>query len=87
MNPKLRNMLVGVGVVVLSGTGFILFTPQPASRTMADLRDAGITDGQRIVLTCPGAYALRIPLTTAHPEQSPLPAPVEGLLFQRRAHA
>jgi len=53
MNPKLRNMLVGVGVVVLGGTGFLLYTPQPASRTMADLRDAGITDGQRIVLTCP----------------------------------
>lgn len=53
MNPTLRNMLVSVGVVALGGVGFKLYTPQPASRTMAELRDAGIIDGQRIVLTCP----------------------------------
>ena len=53
MNSTLRNMLVGVGTVVLAGVGFLLYTPQPATRTMAELRDAGITDGQRLVLVCP----------------------------------
>lgn len=53
MNPRLRAMLFAVGVVTLGGVGFMLNTPQPATRTMLDLRDAGITDGQRIVLTCP----------------------------------
>lgn len=53
MTPKLRNMLSLVGVVALAGTGFVLYTPQPATRTMAELRDAGINDGQRMVLTCP----------------------------------
>ena len=53
MNSKLRAMLFTVGVVTLGGVGFILNTPQPATRTMLELRDAGITDGQRIVLTCP----------------------------------
>jgi hypothetical protein len=46
-------MLVTVGVVVLGGVGVVLYTPQPATRTMAELRDAGITDGQRLVIECP----------------------------------
>lgn len=53
MNEKLRAMMVGVGIVVLGGTGFYLFTPQPATRTMAELRDAGIADGQSLILVCP----------------------------------
>jgi hypothetical protein len=53
MNEKLRAMMVGVGVVVLGGTGFYLLTPQPATRTMAELRDAGIADGQSLILVCP----------------------------------
>lgn len=53
MNSKLRNMLVVAGVVTLGGVSYVLTTPQPATRTMAELRDAGITDGQRFVLTCP----------------------------------
>lgn len=53
MNPKLRNMLTLVGVTTLGGVGFLLYTPQPATRTMADLRDAGINDGQRFVSICP----------------------------------
>lgn len=53
MNPTLRSMLVGVGVVALGGVGFFLYTPQPADRTMAELRSAGLAAGQRIVLTCP----------------------------------
>ena len=53
MTPQLRAMLVGVGVVVLGGTGFFLYTPQPATRSMAELRDAGIADGQSLILSCP----------------------------------
>ena len=53
MTPKLRSMLTGAAVVVLSGVGFLLYTPQPATRSMLELRDAGITDGPRFVLTCP----------------------------------
>jgi len=53
MSERLRNMLFVVGTVLLGGTGFVLLTPQPATRTMAELRDAGITEGQRLVLVCP----------------------------------
>ena len=53
MNPKLRAMLVSAGVFLLGGVGFVVYTPQPATRTMAELRDAGITDGQRGVIECP----------------------------------
>lgn len=56
MNSKLRAMVVSVGVVTLSGLGIFLYTPQPASRTMAELRDAGITDGQRFTLVCPERF-------------------------------
>lgn len=53
MNQKLRSMVFLVGTVVIGGAGFALFTPQPATRSMADLRDAGIADAQRFVLVCP----------------------------------
>lgn len=53
MNPKLRPMVVAVGVVVFGGLSFALFTPQPATRTMLELRDAGIREGQEFILTCP----------------------------------
>jgi len=53
MNPTLRNMVVGIGTFVLAGVGFAIFTPQPATRTTAELRDAGIGDGQKMVLFCP----------------------------------
>lgn len=44
-------MLFAVGT--LGGGAFLLLTPQPSTRTMADLRDAGITLGQPVVTTCP----------------------------------
>jgi hypothetical protein len=50
---KLRSMVVVVGVLVIGGIGFRLATPQPSTRTMNELKDAGITDGQKFVLTCP----------------------------------
>src|SRR5512137_393754 len=53
MNEKLRAMMVGVGIVVLGGVGFYLYTPQPATRTIAELRDAAIADGQSLILVCP----------------------------------
>ena len=33
MTQKLRNMLVGVGVFILGGVGFMVATPQPATRS------------------------------------------------------
>lgn len=54
MTPKLRAMLTAAVVVVtLGGIGFKLSTPQPATRSMLELRDAGIDDGQKGVLKCP----------------------------------
>ncbi len=52
MNPKLRNMVVGVGVFLLGGIGVYVYTPQPATRSMAELRDAGIADLQPLVIEC-----------------------------------
>lgn len=53
MNPNLRNMLVAVGVFTLGGVGVYVFTPQPATRSMLELRDAGIREGQPVVIECP----------------------------------
>ena len=53
MTPKLKSMVFVVGTLVLGGIGLRLATPVPGTRTMAELRDAGITEGQRFVLTCP----------------------------------
>lgn len=53
LTNKLKSMVFVVGTVILGGIGFRLATPVPGTRTMAELRDAGITDGQRFVLTCP----------------------------------
>lgn len=53
MNAKLRAMMSGIGIAVLGGVSFYLFVPQPATRTMAELRDAGIADGQSLILVCP----------------------------------
>lgn len=53
MNPNLRNMLVAVGVFALGGIGVAVFTPQPATRSMLELRDAGILEGQPLVIECP----------------------------------
>lgn len=53
MNSKLRAMLVAVGVFTLGGVGFYVSTPQPASRTMGELRDAGLIEGQKFTMVCP----------------------------------
>lgn len=46
-------MLAAVGIASLGGGLVYLSTPQPSTRTMAELRDAGLADGQRFVLVCP----------------------------------
>ncbi len=53
MNPKLAAMISLVGVFTLGGVGVFVYTPQPATRTMAELKDAGVLDGQRLVIVCP----------------------------------
>jgi hypothetical protein len=53
MNPRLKVMLFAVGTVALGGLSFALYTPQPATRTMLELRDAGIREGQAFILVCP----------------------------------
>lgn len=52
LTDKLRAMLTVVGIVTLSGVGFWFATPQPATRTMAELRDAGVGDGQSLIVVC-----------------------------------
>jgi len=55
MTPKLRAMIAAIGILSLGGVGLYMYTPVPAARTMAELRDAGIASpaGQKFVLTCP----------------------------------
>lgn len=53
MTPRLKAMLVTVGIATLGGGLVFLTTPQPSTRTMLELRDAGLADGQRFVLVCP----------------------------------
>lgn len=55
MNSKLRAMIVGIGIFTLGGVGFYLYTPQPATRTMAELKDAGISvpASQKFTIICP----------------------------------
>ena len=52
ISDKLRAMIALVGVVTFGGVGFWLATPQPATRTMLELRDAGIADGQSLIIVC-----------------------------------
>ena len=52
MTPKLKAKLTAVGVFIF-GVGFYVYTPEPAGRTMLELKDAGILDGQRVVIECP----------------------------------
>lgn len=59
MSPKLRTMIVSAGVFLLGGVAFVVYAPQPATRTMGELRDAGIADGQKFVLICPERFDSR----------------------------
>lgn len=53
MNSKLKAMLASSAVFILGGISYFVATPQPASRSMLELKDAGILDGQRLVIVCP----------------------------------
>jgi len=53
MSPQLRNMVFAAAAALVAGGSYVLFTPVPATRSMAELRDAGIADGQKFVLVCP----------------------------------
>lgn len=54
MSPQLRAMLALAGVVTIAvGVRVVVSTPTPATRTVAELKDAGILDLQRLVITCP----------------------------------
>lgn len=50
MKEKLLAMLTLVSAVAVTGAtvAYQLYTPQPSSRTMAEVRDAGITEGQPV---------------------------------------
>lgn len=53
MNSRLTAMLALVGLVgVGAGVRVLVYTPQPATRTILELKDAGILEGQRGVITC-----------------------------------
>lgn len=53
MNPKLAAMLSLAGVVTIAaGVSVYVYTPQPATRTVAELKDAGILEGQKLVEEC-----------------------------------
>lgn len=51
MTPRLRAILSAVGVLVFGGIGFQALVPKQGVK-LADLRDAGVADGQRFVLEC-----------------------------------
>jgi hypothetical protein len=53
MSPQLKAMVVSAGVFLMGGVAFFVATPQPATRTMLELKDAGILEGQRLVQVCP----------------------------------
>lgn len=54
MTPQLRNMLVLAGTVsIAAGVSVYVYTPTPATRTSAELKDAGILALQRLIITCP----------------------------------
>lgn len=59
MNPKLRALLLVVGAVALGGVGFQVLTPKDGVK-LADLRDAGVAEGQRFVLECDERISPRI---------------------------
>lgn len=54
MNSRLAAMLALAGTISVSaGVAVYVYTPQPATRSIAELKDAGILDGQRGIVTCP----------------------------------
>ena len=50
---KLAAMLVAAGIFTVGGVNYLVSTPQPATRSMLDLKDAGILLGQPAVCEGP----------------------------------
>ena len=55
MNPKLRSLLIGVGVFVVGGVSFSVYRREPPGQPVANLRDAGLFSERddRWVMACP----------------------------------
>ena len=55
MNPKLRALVVGVGVFVVGGVSYSVFRREPPGQPVANLRDAGLFSERddRWVMACP----------------------------------
>lgn len=55
MNPKLRSLVVAVGVFVVGGVSFSVYRREPPGQPVANLRDAGLFSERddRWVMACP----------------------------------
>jgi hypothetical protein len=55
MNPRLRALVIGVGVFVVGGVNYAVFVRTPPGQPIANLRDAGLFSERtdRFVLACP----------------------------------
>lgn len=55
MNPKLRSLVVAVGVFVVGGVSYSVFRREPPGQPIANLRDAGLLSERddRWVMACP----------------------------------
>lgn len=53
MNSKLQAMIAVAGAITIGSTIFAMFVPRLPTTTVDELKDAGIADGQKIVLSCP----------------------------------
>ena len=55
MNPKLRSLVVGVGLFVVGGVSYSVYRREPPGQPVANLRDAGLFSERddRWVMACP----------------------------------
>ena len=55
MNPKLRSLVISVGVFLVGGVSYSVFRREPPGQPVANLRDAGLFSERddRFVLACP----------------------------------
>ena len=55
MNPKLRSLLVGIGLFIVGGVSFSVYRREPPGQPVANLRDAGLFSERddRWVMACP----------------------------------
>lgn len=55
MNPKLRSLVVSVGIFIVGGVSYSVYRREPPGQPVANLRDAGLFSERtdRFVLACP----------------------------------